>query len=82
MNEEAQLLVTLWESIQEYIPTNEKQSMAEKVIQTLINYGNDFKLLHDAEGNCTFLDRALAAVGVEEEEETDYFFDEYEDTDI
>ncbi len=78
MNEEAQLLASLWENIQEYVPTSEKVEVAETIIKTLMDHGNDFRLLHDAEGVCSYLDRALNAVE-EEEAEGNLVFDEYED---
>lgn len=69
MNEEAMLLVTLWEAIQDYIPAAEKVTVAESTIKTLMEFGNDIHLLHDAEGTCPYLDKALLAIAEEEEEE-------------
>lgn len=79
MNEEAQLLASLWETVQEYVPTASKQETAESMIKTLIDYGNDYRLLRDAEGTCIYLDRAIAALAEDEEEED--LFDEYDEQD-
>ena len=68
MNEEAQLLSQLWENVQDNLPNSEKLEVAKAIIRTLIEFGNDIHLLYDAEGNCTYLDRALEAVEGEEEE--------------
>jgi hypothetical protein len=77
MNDEAQLLSTIWDAIEGYISTNEKQEAAEAIIKTLIDNGNDLPLLQDAEGNCNYLDRALAAVESEQEEVETDLYDEY-----
>lgn len=81
MNDESQHLSSLWDALESYIPKGDKQEAAEVLIRTLILNGYDFKLLHDAEGNCNYLDKALGVIEEEEAEiETD-LFDEYGDLD-
>ena len=69
MNEEAQLLYRLWENVQDFIPNAEKFEVAKSIIRTLLEFGNDIHLLYDAEGNCSYLDRALEAIEGEEDDE-------------
>lgn len=76
-NDEAQLLASLWDSIEGYISTGEKQEVAEHIIRGLITHGFDLNLLHDAEGNCQYLDKALDNVAEEESDVESDLFDEY-----
>lgn len=78
MNDEARLLFALWESVSEVIPVGERQEAAASMIRTLIDHGdNDFNLLHDAEGEDPYLDRALAEVAAEIAEDDEDHDDNY-----
>ncbi len=79
-NEEARLLYSVWEAVQEYIPTNQRNDAAEQLVRALVDAGNDLDLLHEVEGECPYLDKALAAVAADEEEEIDDL-DDYERND-
>lgn len=79
MNDEARLLFSLWETVGEFVPNGDKQEAASQMIRTLIDVGgNDFDLLHDAEGECPHLDRALAEIAAEIAEDEDDLSDEIE----
>ena len=80
MNEEAQLLLVLWETVQEHIPTNQKVEVAYTMIRKMMDYGCDLKLLRDAEDEDQFIEVALQRLFDYEEEEEDNLFD-YEEED-
>lgn len=75
MNDEAQLLLLIWESVQEYIPQRDKKEVATAIIKHMSEYGNDLSLLRDAEGEDHVLDIALE----EFDEENQGDFIDYED---
>lgn len=80
MNDEARLLYSLWESVSDFIPTGERQEAATALINVLIELNdNDINLLHDAEGECPHLDRALEAVADEHAEDADDLLDEIDE---
>lgn len=80
MNDEARLLFSLWESVGEFVPASDKQEAAAQMIRSLIEIGgHDFDLLHDAEGECPYLDKAITEIAAEIAEEEDEV--EYEDED-
>ncbi len=73
MNDEARLLFTIWEAVSEVLPMSERQEAAAGIIRALIEQGScDIDLLHDAEGECTYLDRALAEVASENADPDEY----------
>lgn len=73
MNDEARLLFSIWETVSEVIPTGERQEAAAGIIRALIEQGScDIDLLHDVEGECAYLDRALAEVAAENADPEDY----------
>ncbi len=76
MNDEAQLLVLIWESIQEYIPHKEKKEVASAIVRHMTEYGHDLQLLRDAEGEDNVLDTVLNEFI---EEEDDDLFEDYEE---
>ncbi len=69
MNEEARLLVSLWEAVSDHIPAGSRQEAGASMIRVMMEYGHDLALLHEAESECPFLDRALDQVSDEEGEE-------------
>jgi hypothetical protein len=69
MNDEARFLYLLWEAVYEFIPMGDRQDAAAQMIRVLLEQGNDIHLLHDAEGEDVHLDRALAEVSAEQDEE-------------
>jgi len=78
MNDDAQLLASLWETIHDHVSNGDKQEVAESIIRILIDHGSEFKSLIDAEGSCNYLDRALETIEAEEEEEREPdLYDEY-----
>jgi hypothetical protein len=80
MNDEARLLFGLWEAVSDLIPTGDRQEAAANLIRVLIEQGgNDIDLLHDAEGECPYLDRALEEVAEELAEDADDLFDEIDE---
>ena len=76
MNDEARLLLSIWEAVQDYIPTGDRQEAALGVIKSLVELGNDLELLHDAEGECPYLDRALNEAALDQDEEIDDIYEE------
>ena len=77
MNDEARLLYALWEGISDLVPTGDRQEAAASMIRVLIELNDsDINLLHDAEGECPYLDRALEEVAEEVREDADELFDE------
>lgn len=82
MNQEARLLYRLWESVSEVLPMGERQEAAESMIRALVELNDmDINLLHDAEGECPYLDRALVVVAdeIREEDEEEDFYELGED---
>jgi hypothetical protein len=76
MNDEARLLFALWETVNDVIPAAERQESAEQMIRALIEHANyDMDLLADADGECPYLDRAIAAVSEEIREESELYDD-------
>lgn len=72
MNEEAQLLLTLWEKVQDHVANSHKAELSETIVRLLVEYGMDIRLLHDAEGEDTHLDNALMNVSEDEAEPDPY----------
>ena len=78
MNNDAQLLASLWESVHDHVSNGDKQEVAENIVRILIDHGSEFRSLIDAEGTCNYLDRALENVEAEEEAEHEPdLYDEY-----
>jgi len=77
MNDEAQLLLLIWESVQEYIPARDKKEVASAIIRHMTEYGNDLQLLRDVEGEDPILDAILEELD-EDEDESD-LFEDYEE---
>jgi hypothetical protein len=69
MNEEARLLMLIWESISDFISTGDKQEAADAIVGSFVEGGHDLDLLFDADGECPFIDRALSAAQIEDEDE-------------
>lgn len=78
MNEEARLLILLWETVSESLAVNERKDIAKAIIKVLIEENEmEFRLLQDAEGECQYLDAALSAYEEESLEEEDDLIDIY-----
>lgn len=79
MNDEARLMVLIWESISDFVISGEKQDAADALVASFVELGHDVEQLYDAEGECPFLDRALvsAAAANEDDEEPGYNDEEY-----
>lgn len=75
MNDEAQLLLLIWESVQEHIPQREKKEVASSIIKHMIEYGHDLQLLRDVDGEDHILDSVIEEL---DEDEGD-LFETYED---
>lgn len=74
MNDEARLMMQIWERVSDYINSGEKQDAADAMVEAFIDSGHDVETLYDAEGECPYIDRALTSAAAENEDidETDY----------
>lgn len=68
MNDEARLMMTVWEAVSDYVSSGCKQDAADALVGAFVEVGHDVELLYDADGECPYLDRALASAATEEEE--------------
>ena len=72
MDDNAVLLLKIWEYLEDFINTNNKTEAAERLVRAFVNNGVDVSDLSDAEGEDPYLDNALtnhSSVDDEESEE-------------
>lgn len=76
MDDEAQLLVEVWEAMKEFLPSNTLNDAADALVTSFINQGADIRVLLEAGEECPALERALEAnrddEGEEENEDEGY----------
>lgn len=61
MNDEARLMMLIWESISDFISTSDKQTAAQALVSSFIESGHEIDELYDADGECPYIDKALAS---------------------
>jgi hypothetical protein len=74
MNEEYRLMMHIWLALTDYIPAGAKQEAADDLVDSFVEHGIPIGELYDAEGECPYIDRALATAAeaaAEEEEPVD-----------
>lgn len=69
MDDEAQLLVEVWEAMKEFLPSNTLNDSAAALVSAFINQGVDIRTLLEAGEECPALERALEANKDDENEE-------------
>ena len=67
MNEQAHLMTLIWEGLAEFISPGDKQEAADALVKSFMEF-HDIDELFDADGECPYIDRALAASGIEDDE--------------
>lgn len=76
MNDESRLMMLIWESISDFISTNDKQTAAQALISSFVENGYEIDDLFDADGECPYIDRALVAIKENQDEDGDDAADE------
>lgn len=80
MNDNARLVLGIWQSISDFVPVNLRDDAAESLVRAFMETeGVELKELYDLTGDCQHLDAAIEVMEDEEEEDCDedpYGFDE------
>jgi hypothetical protein len=61
MEDEATLLVEVWEAMKEYLPSNTLNDAADALVTAFINQGVDIRNLLEVGEECPVLERAIEA---------------------
>lgn len=69
MEDEAELLVEVWEAMKEFLPSNTLNDAAVALVAAFLNQGHDIRTLLEAGEECPVLERALEANKDDENEE-------------
>lgn len=71
MNDESRLMMRIWEQVSEVISSGDKQDAADAIVNSFVEFGYDVETLYDADGECPYIDRALATAAAEEAAEAE-----------
>jgi hypothetical protein len=83
MNEESRLLMLIWASVSDYISGGDKQQAADSLVESFVECGHEVEELYDADGECPFIDRALATVAAQDADDgSDTFAGDEEEWEI
>ncbi len=77
----ASLVIDIWELIVEYLPTNRKEDIANKMIKLFLNTGLDEDDFESIRGEDSYLDDAIDKFceSNNDEDDNDYESNDYED---
>jgi hypothetical protein len=59
MNSEARLILEVWDSVRDFIPTPKRQDIAEQVLRRFEEYGVEPESFHDLVGEDKYLEEAF-----------------------
>lgn len=75
MTDESRLLASIWERVGDFISAGDKKEAAAAMLRGFLDVGYEIHDLIDADGECPYMDKALAEMMNEAEDE---FYEEPE----
>lgn len=67
MNDESRLMISIWTAVSDFIANGDKQDAADALVESFVEQGHDVETLYDADGECPYIDRALASKAADAE---------------